>query len=105
MLFIQPNHVVLLPPDMLSSRLEFVAAIAKASEYFEVVHCLYLDTLREGGWVGCIWKNSHRLPPKGLQGVVDQTNGLLTYVEENCKKYVYTPELRNVCIAGREVVS
>ncbi|PWA54444.1 GPI inositol-deacylase PGAP1-like protein [Artemisia annua] len=42
-------------------------------------------------------------PPKGLPGVVDQTRGLLTYVEENCKKAVYTPQLRYVCIAGRYI--
>ncbi|XP_071690555.1 uncharacterized protein [Rutidosis leptorrhynchoides] len=42
-------------------------------------------------------------PPKGVPGVVDQTRGLLYYVEENCRKAVYTPELRYVCIAGRYI--
>nr|XP_043610056.1 uncharacterized protein LOC122581825 isoform X2 [Erigeron canadensis] len=42
-------------------------------------------------------------PPKGLPGVVDQTRGLLNYVEKNCKKAVYTPELRYVCVAGRYI--
>ncbi|XP_024983145.1 uncharacterized protein LOC112519325 [Cynara cardunculus var. scolymus] len=42
-------------------------------------------------------------PPKGLPGVVDQTRGLLYYVEKNCRKAVYTPELRYVCIAGRYI--
>ncbi|KAL8262486.1 hypothetical protein R6Q59_023835 [Mikania micrantha] len=42
-------------------------------------------------------------PPKGLSGVVDQTRGLLDYVEKNCRKAVYTPELRYVCIAGRYI--
>ncbi|KAL4561489.1 hypothetical protein LXL04_033655 [Taraxacum kok-saghyz] len=42
-------------------------------------------------------------PPKGLPGVIDQTRGLLTYVEKNCRKAVYTPELRYVCIAGRYI--
>ncbi|CAN4126095.1 unnamed protein product [Withania somnifera] len=42
-------------------------------------------------------------PPKGLPGVIDQTRGLLYYVEENCAKAVYSPELRYVCIAGRFV--
>ncbi|CAI9269212.1 unnamed protein product [Lactuca saligna] len=42
-------------------------------------------------------------PPKGLPGVIDQTRGLLDYVEKNCKKAVYTPELRYVCIAGRYI--
>ncbi|XP_021283482.1 uncharacterized protein LOC110415992 isoform X1 [Herrania umbratica] len=43
----------------------------------------------------------HLPPPKGLQGVIDQTRGLLNYVEKHCKKAVYTPELKYVCIAGR----
>ncbi|KAM7472409.1 hypothetical protein LguiA_010592 [Lonicera macranthoides] len=42
-------------------------------------------------------------PPKGLPGVIDQTRGLLTYVEKHCAKAVYTPELRYVCIAGRYI--
>ncbi|CAH8320206.1 unnamed protein product [Eruca vesicaria subsp. sativa] len=45
----------------------------------------------------------HLPPPKGLPGVIDQTRGLLYYVEENCAKAVYTPELRYVCIAGRYI--
>ncbi|XVE90319.1 hypothetical protein DITRI_Ditri20bG0068000 [Diplodiscus trichospermus] len=43
----------------------------------------------------------HLPPPKGLPGVIDQTRGLLYYVEKHCKKAVYTPELKYVCIAGR----
>ncbi|KAK6243638.1 hypothetical protein QUC31_010047 [Theobroma cacao] len=43
----------------------------------------------------------HLPPPKDLQGVIDQTRGLLYYVEKHCKKAVYTPELKYVCIAGR----
>ncbi|XP_058225129.1 uncharacterized protein LOC131334223 [Rhododendron vialii] len=45
----------------------------------------------------------HLPPPKGSPGVIDQTRGLLNYVEENCSKAVYTPELRYVCIAGRYI--
>ncbi|XP_060217862.1 uncharacterized protein LOC132645104 [Lycium barbarum] len=45
----------------------------------------------------------HQPPPKGLPGVIDQTRGLLYYVEENCAKAVYSPELRYVCIAGRYI--
>lgn len=45
----------------------------------------------------------HLSPPKGLPGVIDQTRGLLDYVEKNCAPAVYTPELRYVCIAGRYV--
>ncbi|KAF7138567.1 hypothetical protein RHSIM_Rhsim07G0047700 [Rhododendron simsii] len=45
----------------------------------------------------------HLPPPKGSPGVIDQTRGLLNYVEKNCSKAVYTPELRYVCIAGRYI--
>ncbi|KAG8391360.1 hypothetical protein BUALT_Bualt01G0179700 [Buddleja alternifolia] len=45
----------------------------------------------------------HLPPPKGVSGVIDQTRGLLDYVEKNCAKAVYTPELRYVCIAGRYI--
>ncbi|CAO2044425.1 unnamed protein product [Urochloa humidicola] len=45
----------------------------------------------------------HLPPPKGVQGVIDQTRGLLNYVEKNCAPAVYTPELRYVCIAGRYI--
>ncbi|KAL0464343.1 UNVERIFIED_CONTAM: hypothetical protein Slati_0321900 [Sesamum latifolium] len=45
----------------------------------------------------------HLAPPKGVSGVIDQTRGLLDYVEKHCSKAVYTPELRYVCIAGRYI--
>ncbi|PIN25163.1 hypothetical protein CDL12_02106 [Handroanthus impetiginosus] len=45
----------------------------------------------------------HLAPPKGVSGVIDQTRGLLDYVEKHCAKAVYTPELRYVCIAGRYI--
>ncbi|KAL3537213.1 hypothetical protein ACH5RR_000579 [Cinchona calisaya] len=45
----------------------------------------------------------HLPPPKGLPGVIDQTRGLLYYVEKHCPKAVYTPELKYVCIAGRYI--
>ncbi|KAJ3694020.1 hypothetical protein LUZ60_009500 [Juncus effusus] len=43
----------------------------------------------------------HLPPPKDIKGVVDQTRGLLTYVNSICAPAVYTPELKYVCIAGR----
>ncbi|XWS58631.1 hypothetical protein CRYUN_Cryun08bG0051400 [Craigia yunnanensis] len=43
----------------------------------------------------------HLPPPKSLPGVIDQTRGLLYYVEQHCKNAVYTPDLKYVCIAGR----
>ncbi|XP_034709377.1 uncharacterized protein LOC117932302 isoform X1 [Vitis riparia] len=45
----------------------------------------------------------HLPPPKGMPGVIDQTRGLLDYVEKNCSKAVYTPQLKYVCIAGRYI--
>ncbi|XP_038699201.1 uncharacterized protein LOC119996583 isoform X2 [Tripterygium wilfordii] len=45
----------------------------------------------------------HLPPPKGLPGVIDQTRGLLYYVEENCPKPVNSPQLKYVCIAGRYI--
>ncbi|CAL5380777.1 unnamed protein product [Camellia sinensis] len=45
----------------------------------------------------------HLPPPKGSPGVIDQTRGLLSYVEKHCSKAVYTPQLRYVCIAGRYI--
>lgn len=43
----------------------------------------------------------HLPPPKGVPGVIDQTRGLLDYVQQNCSKTLYTPQLKYVCIAGR----
>ncbi|XP_058086092.1 uncharacterized protein LOC131233410 isoform X2 [Magnolia sinica] len=45
----------------------------------------------------------HSPPPKGLSGVIDQTRGLLDYVDKYCAQAVYTPELRYVCVAGRYI--
>lgn len=45
----------------------------------------------------------HLPPPKGETGVIDQTRGLLSYVEKHCSKAVYTPQLKYVCIAGRYI--
>ncbi|XP_044483079.1 uncharacterized protein LOC123209250 isoform X2 [Mangifera indica] len=45
----------------------------------------------------------HLPPPKASPGVIDQTRGLLNYVEENCPKPVYTPQLKYVCVAGRYI--
>lgn len=45
----------------------------------------------------------HMPPPKGVVGVIDQTRGLLDYVQQHCAKAVYTPEWKYVCIAGRYI--
>ncbi|WJX36345.1 hypothetical protein P8452_24233 [Trifolium repens] len=42
----------------------------------------------------------HLPPPKG---VIDQTRGLLDYVQKYCSQPVYTPQLKYVCVAGRYI--
>jgi len=42
-----------------------------------------------------------RPPPRNVPGVVDQTRGLLYYVEENCPGAFHAPHVKYVCIAGR----
>ncbi|VFQ86069.1 unnamed protein product [Cuscuta campestris] len=45
----------------------------------------------------------HMPPPKGVSRVIDQTRGLLYYVEEHCAKAVYTSEFKYVCVARRYI--
>ncbi|KAJ8771347.1 hypothetical protein K2173_026524 [Erythroxylum novogranatense] len=45
----------------------------------------------------------HIPPPKGVSGVIDQTRGLLNYVEMYCSETVYSAQLKYVCIAGRYI--
>ncbi|GLJ12065.1 hypothetical protein SUGI_0183210 [Cryptomeria japonica] len=45
----------------------------------------------------------HLPPPKGVSGVIDQTRGLLDYVEKYCPVSSYASQLKVVCIAGRYV--
>ncbi|KAG0452884.1 hypothetical protein HPP92_025548 [Vanilla planifolia] len=45
----------------------------------------------------------HLPPPKGIAGVIDQTRGLLDYVEKNCAPAVHTSELKYICISGRYI--
>jgi hypothetical protein len=46
----------------------------------------------------------HRAPPKGVEGVVDQTRGILTWVEDNCPgAHLHDEGVRYVTIAGRLV--
>lgn len=59
-------------------------------------------------WVWLIifpkWKNKKKLlfrpPPQGIQGVVDQTRGLLYHIEENFPGAFHS-EVKYVCVAGR----
>ncbi|XP_068651127.1 uncharacterized protein [Aristolochia californica] len=45
----------------------------------------------------------HLPPPKGIPGVIDQTRGLLDYVQMFCSRAVYTHEIKFVCVAGRYI--
>ncbi|KAF5192726.1 alpha/beta-Hydrolases superfamily protein [Thalictrum thalictroides] len=80
--------------------------------------CLSVIGHSAGGWLARVYMEEfgisdisllltlgtpHRPPPKGLPGVIDQTRGLLNYVERYCSKAIYTPQLKYVCIAGRYI--
>lgn len=69
-----------------------------------------------GGWLGRVYMadfgtkdialflslgSPHLPPPRDVPGVVDQTRGLLYYVEENCPGAFHAPDVKYVCIAGR----
>lgn len=43
----------------------------------------------------------HLPPPKGVSGVMDQTRGLLDYVNTVCPGTCFAPDVRYVCVAGR----
>ncbi|MCO5581296.1 hypothetical protein L7F22_035175 [Adiantum nelumboides] len=43
----------------------------------------------------------HLPPPKGITGVIDQTRGLLDYVNEVCPGNCFAPDVDYVCVAGR----
>ncbi|KAG0611449.1 hypothetical protein M758_7G142000 [Ceratodon purpureus] len=69
-----------------------------------------------GGWLGRVYMadfgtedvalflslgSPHLPPPRNVPGVVDQTRGLLYYVEENIPGAFHAPDVKYVCIAGR----
>lgn len=43
----------------------------------------------------------HLAPPKGVPGVIDQTRGLLDYVNEVCPGNSFAPDVDYICVAGR----
>eukprot|EP00252_Welwitschia_mirabilis_P015720 TRINITY_DN3481_c0_g1_i3.p1 TRINITY_DN3481_c0_g1~~TRINITY_DN3481_c0_g1_i3.p1 ORF type:complete len:281 (+),score=42.96 TRINITY_DN3481_c0_g1_i3:73-843(+) len=45
----------------------------------------------------------HHPPPKGVPGVIDQTRGLLDYVQRFCRVPCSTHQLKYVCVAGRYI--
>eukprot|EP00246_Nothoceros_aenigmaticus_P004293 TRINITY_DN1578_c0_g1_i2.p2 TRINITY_DN1578_c0_g1~~TRINITY_DN1578_c0_g1_i2.p2 ORF type:complete len:189 (+),score=36.78 TRINITY_DN1578_c0_g1_i2:637-1203(+) len=51
----------------------------------------------------CVCLPSCRPPPKGVKGVVDQTRGLLYYIEDNFPGAFHAPDVKYVCIAGRYI--
>ncbi|KAK7409743.1 hypothetical protein VNO78_00023 [Psophocarpus tetragonolobus] len=70
-----------------------------------------------GGWLARLYMQEYgvshvsllltlgtpHLPPPPAPGVIDQTRGLLHYVQQNCSNPVYTPQLKYVCIASRYI--
>ncbi|XP_042507594.1 uncharacterized protein LOC122083770 [Macadamia integrifolia] len=92
-------------------------AIQEANQLAEG-HSLSLIGHSAGGWLARVYIEEfglsnisllltlgtpHLPPPKGLSGVIDQTRGLLDYVDKHCAKAVYTPQLKYVCITGRYI--
>lgn len=80
--------------------------------------CVSLVGHSAGGWLARVYMERHGRsdvsllltlgtphlpPPKGVPGVIDQTRGLLDYVQNNCAPAVYTPQLKYVCVAGRYI--
>eukprot|EP00250_Pteridium_aquilinum_P008915 c18304_g2_i3 orf=497-1561(+) len=43
----------------------------------------------------------HLPPPKGVPGVVDQTRGLLDYLNKACPGDCFAPDVKYICVAGR----
>ncbi|PON87470.1 GPI inositol-deacylase PGAP1-like [Trema orientale] len=93
-------------------------AVQEAKELSQSATTLSLIGHSAGGWLARLYMQEfglshisllltlgtpHLPPPKGSPGVVDQTRGLLNYVEKNCSKAVYTRDLKYVCIAGRYI--
>lgn len=42
-----------------------------------------------------------RPPPKGVKGVIDQTRGLLDYIQATYPGAFHAPDVKYVCISGR----
>ncbi|XP_020571765.1 uncharacterized protein LOC110018700 isoform X2 [Phalaenopsis equestris] len=81
-----------------------VAAVAEAKKLCSEGGRIALIGHSAGGWLARVYmKEFGWPPPKGLAGVIDQTRGLLDYVEKHCAPAVYTSELKYVCIAGRYI--
>ncbi|KAG6472322.1 uncharacterized protein LOC122030490 [Zingiber officinale] len=109
----------LCPRPVLDWYLERVdEAVTEANELLADGGKISLIGHSAGGWLGRLYFEEfgtsnisllltlgtpHLPPPKGLPGVIDQTRGLLDYVNKNCAPAVYTPELKYVCIAGRYI--
>ncbi|KAJ7950643.1 GPI inositol-deacylase PGAP1-like protein [Quillaja saponaria] len=65
---------------------------------------LYMEEFEKSNISLLLTLGTPHLPaPKNLPGVIDQTRGLLDYLEKHCAKPVYCPKLKYVCIAGRYI--
>ncbi|KAG8076663.1 hypothetical protein GUJ93_ZPchr0006g44492 [Zizania palustris] len=118
---VDPNYwrCALRPRPVLDWYLKRVEeAVAEARELCPPNGSISLIGHSAGGWLARVYMEEfdasdisllltlgtpHLPPPKDVPGVIDQTRGLLNYVEKNCAPAVYTPELRYVCIAGRYI--
>lgn len=106
------------PRPVLDWYLKRVADAVHEAKQLTQGGCLSLIGHSAGGWLARVYMEEfgsshisllltlgspHLPPPKGLTGVIDQTRGLLDYVEKYCSKAIYTPRLKYVCIAGRYI--
>ncbi|CAJ1936874.1 unnamed protein product [Sphenostylis stenocarpa] len=118
---VDPNYWrgTLQPKPVLDWYLERVEeAVQEAKESANGFETVSLVGHSAGGWLARVYMQEfgyshvsllltlgtpHLPPPKGVQGVIDQTRGLLHYVQQHCSKPVYTPQLKYVCVAGRYI--
>lgn len=109
---LQPRPVL----DWYLNRIEEAVEEAKESGNGSETETVSLIGHSAGGWLARVYMEEfgssdisllltlgtpHLPPPKDVEGVIDQTRGLLHYVQHNCSRAVYTPELKYVCVAGR----
>eukprot|EP00250_Pteridium_aquilinum_P002181 c1237_g1_i1 orf=389-1435(-) len=92
------------------------AAIAAAKEETGGNSKVSLVGHSAGGWLARVYMSEfgisdvamllslgtpHLPPPMGVPGVIDQTRGLLNYVNEVCPGNCFAPDVDYICVAGR----